>query len=328
MVPQELCLDQDALSRSIYGVYEQPIVKERLAKICPPHYFWPIRYKDTHYTITIGIPVYNCERYIKQAVMSVLNQSYKDFELIITDDGSTDNTLSVLNDISDPRLKVLSDGENHGISYRLNQQIDLARGKYFARMDGDDIMFPDRIEKQLNFLLSHEEMDACGSRAVVIGSQNEIIGMRGTSESPNNIAEVFMHGHFIHPTVMGRTEWFRKYRYREDMCGCEDLDLWIRSHNDSCIGDMDVPSLFYRDPLVFKLKTFMKRQRQIAVCYWENRSLLPTTASIFKCYTKLFITVVCCFFLWMIRCDRLWIKRRNVIFNPNEILQYEKILCA
>ena len=77
--------------------------------------------------VTIGIPVYNCKDYIALAVKSVLNQTYTNFELIITDDGSTDGTLDILKQFEDPRIILIVDGENHGISYRLNQQIDLAK---------------------------------------------------------------------------------------------------------------------------------------------------------------------------------------------------------
>lgn len=78
--------------------------------------------------VTVGIPVYNGARHIRHSIESVLNQTYTDFELIVTDDGSTDETLEVLKSFNDPRLKIISDGENHGISYRLNQQISLAGG--------------------------------------------------------------------------------------------------------------------------------------------------------------------------------------------------------
>lgn len=276
--------------------------------------------------VTIGMPVYNCEKFIKQSVMSVLNQTYKNFELIVTDDGSTDNTLGVLRNIHDYRLKVISDGENRGISYRLNQQIDLAHGFYFVRMDGDDLMFPNRVEEQLRFMQDHPELDVCGTSAIVIGNDNEILGMRGLACSPQNIKEVFLYGYFIHPTVMGKTKWFKKWKYREDMCGCEDLDLWIRSYSNSNMAKMDIPILFYRDSLVFKLKTYINRQRRMAQCFWVNRKILYSKWSLLKCYGKVFISVIAALVLWAIRCDSIWIRRRNMQFNADQLSFYEPMI--
>lgn len=276
--------------------------------------------------VTIAIPVYNCERFIKQSITSVLNQTYKNFELIVTDDGSTDNTLGVLQSIHDPRLKVISDGENRGISYRLNQQIDLAHGFYFVRMDGDDLMFPNRVEEQLKFMQNHPEIDVCGSKAVVIGDKNEILGMRGTAKSPQNIKDVFLYGRFIHPTVMGKIEWFRKWRYRENMSGCEDLDLWIRSYDESNFSNMEEPLLFYRDPMTFKLKTFIKRQKQITLCHWDNRERIPNTWTFLQCYSKIFIAATAALLLCAIHCDSLWIKRRNQPIDTKLHFDYTNIL--
>ncbi len=151
--------------------------------------------------ITIGIPVYNCESFIALAVRSVLDQTYKNFELIITDDGSKDKTVDILHHFDDPRIIIISDGENHGIVYRLNQQIKLAKGKYFVRMDGDDIMFPDRIERQVAFLETHKEVDVVGGSAVIIGDDNEILvkGKTVTSgyyNKPEATAAAFVDGWF------------------------------------------------------------------------------------------------------------------------------------
>lgn len=276
--------------------------------------------------MTIAIPAYNCGATIRFTVLSVLNQTYKDFELIVTDDGSTDGTLQELRTIKDSRLVVLTDGENRGISYRLNQQIDLARGAYFVRMDGDDIMMPDRIEKQLRLLESDPKLDTCGGQAVVVDDDNRILGLRGRTDSAKSISDVFLRGRFIHPTVMGKTEWFRKWRYREDMCGCEDLDLWLRSFSSSSFGDCSSPVLFYRDPLVFKLQTFLKRQRQIVRCYWLNRHLMNNILLFAKCYVKVAIATVCSTILCVFGQDKRWIARRNVPIISDRKIEYERIL--
>ncbi|PSB51390.1 glycosyltransferase family 2 protein, partial [Chroococcidiopsis cubana CCALA 043] len=89
--------------------------------------------------VSIGMPVFNCEQVLTSAVNSIVNQTYQNWELILIDDGSKDKTLEVANSFSDPRIKVISDGLNLKLPRRLNQAISLSKGKYFARMDGDDI---------------------------------------------------------------------------------------------------------------------------------------------------------------------------------------------
>ena len=222
--------------------------------------------------ITIGIPVYNCESFIALAVRSVLDQTYKNFELIITDDGSKDKTVDILHHFDDPRIIIISDGENHGIVYRLNQQIKLAKGKYFVRMDGDDIMFPDRIERQVAFLETHKEVDVVGGSAVIIGDDNEIIGMRGYVKGE----DVYTCTGFIHPTVCAKIEFFRKYKYRDELKGIEDFDLWTRSNKVAIFKILNDPVLFYRDPLKFKLKTYLFRQEQCrnGLRNWLQESLI------------------------------------------------------
>ena len=122
--------------------------------------------------VTIGIPCYNVGRFIALSIKSVLAQTYTNFELIITDDGSTDNTVDEIRKFNDSRIIMIVDGENHGISYRLNQQIDMAKGYIFIRMDGDDIMFPNRVEKQVKYLQEHPNIDVVGTGAVIIDDEN------------------------------------------------------------------------------------------------------------------------------------------------------------
>ena len=98
--------------------------------------------------ISIGIPIYNASNYLEDAIKSVLAQSFTDFELILIDDGSTDNSLEIAKSFTDSRIKVISDGENRKLPYRLNQIIQLAKHGYIARMDADDLMDCDRLKIQ------------------------------------------------------------------------------------------------------------------------------------------------------------------------------------
>lgn len=265
--------------------------------------------------VTIGIPVYNCEQFIEQALKSVLAQTYTNFELIITDDGSTDNTVEEIKKFKDPRIKLIVDGKNRGISYRLNQQIEMAKGEFFVRMDGDDLMFPDRVEKQINYLLEHPEIDVVGSSAVIIDDKNDILGIRERVKKVICINDLFLSTRFMHPTVVGRTKWFKKWKYREEFSGCEDFDLWIRSFENSCFADLKEPLMFYRDPLHFKLKTYIFRQFRIIQCDWKLRHYMRGYRIFFYCVLKAILSSVIAYVLNIIRKDSIMIERRNQPIN-------------
>lgn len=273
--------------------------------------------------VTIGIPVYNCERFIALAVKSVLNQSYNNFELIIIDDGSTDGTVDVLRQFNDPRLTFLSDGENSGIAYRLNQQIEMAKGKYFCRMDGDDIMFPDRLRRQIDYLESHQGVDVIGSSAVIIGDENEIIGIRLFKENGKDNSCI----EFIHPTVCGKTTFFKKFKYRNELKGIEDLDLWHRSRSDASFIQLNTPTLFYRDPLVFKLKVYLFRQKQLRkglYCWLKEDHIRKSDflRQMFQIILKISIASL----LHTLGKDELMISRRNDICAYERKKYFQNIL--
>ena len=102
--------------------------------------------------VSIGISVYNCQATIGSAFRSILNQTYENWELILIDDGSQDDTLTIIKQFNDDRIRIYSDGRNRGLPGRLNEAVALSQGKYFARMDGDDICYPTRLASQVDFL--------------------------------------------------------------------------------------------------------------------------------------------------------------------------------
>lgn len=222
---------------------------------------------------TVGISFFNAGKFLHQAIESVLSQTFSDFELILLDDGSTDDSLIVARSFGDPRIQLHADARNKGIAHRLNQMIDMAQGKYFVRMDADDLMFPDRLEKQIKFLDEHPEIDVVGSRALVIDKDNRILGLRD-SVAPRSMFAVFRKIAFIHPTVTGRTEWFRTFRYAEKYEGVEDYDLWIRSFNHSGFYVLPEPLLCYRDPYKLHWKSYYLRAKKRLSCIVERRRLL------------------------------------------------------
>ena len=108
--------------------------------------------------VSIGMTVYNTSEYIEDAIKSILKQTYTNWELIVINDGSTDDTLDKIKKIKDNRIKIFSDSQNKGIAKRLNECIEASSGDYFARMDGDDIMVPYRLEQQVKYLEEHKDV--------------------------------------------------------------------------------------------------------------------------------------------------------------------------
>lgn len=275
--------------------------------------------------VTIGIPCYNVEKFVAWAIKSVLAQSYTNFELIITDDGSTDRTVEILREFKDDRIILIVDGENHGISYRLNQQIDMAKGDYFFRMDGDDIMFPDRVEKQVKFLKEHPEIDVIGSSAIIIDDNNQIIGKRGANRSlPTRPEQIVNTVPFMHPTVAGRIDFFKKYHYDEDLNGVEDKDLWCRGAKNGNYSKLIEPLMFYRDPLQFKISTYLFRKEQGRKQVFKRWSLFNNKFMVIKYIVYSYAKGIIAWCCHLILLDNIIIDKRNKKYRSD--IRYEKIL--
>lgn len=224
--------------------------------------------------VTVAMPVYNAGKELRLAVLSILKQTFTDWEFIIIDDGSTDNALQYISDIKDVRIKILIDGDNKGLAARLNEAIDMANGQYFARMDQDDISYPKRFERQLGVLQNDAELDLVATRAITINDENEATGLFPYSFSHDEIcARPWLGFYFPHPTWLGRTEWFRKYRYAIPApYFCEDQELLLRSYNESKFQILNETLFAYR---VKESINFNKRiKTRIAVFQLQFRNFI------------------------------------------------------
>ena len=194
------------------------------------------------------MPVYNAGKYLRLAVLSIVNQSYSNWELLIIDDGSSDDSFLSIADINDSRMTIYRDGVNRGLAARLNEAIDLAKGDYFARMDGDDISYPDRFLKQVTELQKNLNLDLVATRAITINENNLATGLFPYAISHSEICARPWNGfYFPHPTWMGKIAWFRKYRYSvpAPYC-CEDQELILRSYRDSHLETLNEILFAYR----------------------------------------------------------------------------------
>lgn len=214
-------------------------------------------------TVTIAIPFYNASRTIADAVKSVFAQTYQDWELILIDDGSRDGSADRVKQIQDSRVRVISDGVNCGLSARLNQIATLANGDYLARMDADDLMHPERIARQVAFLAENPAIDAIDTATYTVDDDLTPLGIRGDESLDCRPESVLRNGLFIHPTMMGRTKWFRQNPYDAEYHRAEDRELWCRTCTESKFARLVEPLFFYREALTGNLQNYLNTGKTI-----------------------------------------------------------------
>ncbi|GEM_PF-3505572 len=185
--------------------------------------------------VTVAIPSYNHEKYIAQAIQSVLDQTYQDFEIIITDDGSSDHTVNVIKTFSDPRIRLFCFAKNQGTSSAMNHCIREGRGEYMAILNSDDIFFPDKLEKQVKFLDEHNEIGAVfGSPQIIDDDGNDFLDIKNIQKKNRSRFEwlnyFFWHGNALyHPSVLIRRVCYEKIgEYDEQLAQTPDFDFWMR----------------------------------------------------------------------------------------------------
>jgi glycosyltransferase involved in cell wall biosynthesis len=184
--------------------------------------------------VSIGMPLLNCEKTIGSALRSILHQTFRNWELLIVDDGSSDRTRDIVQSFGDPRIQMIADGEHRGLVARLNQAIELSSGKYFARMDGDDVAFPNRLRRQVDFLTEYPNVDLVGCGLLVFGNNGKVLGVRHVAETHAEICRRPWAGFQLpHPTWMGRIEWFHSHRYNVNAFRAEDQELLLRAYGTS-----------------------------------------------------------------------------------------------
>lgn len=217
--------------------------------------------------VTVGIPFFNAGATLLGSIRSVFAQTFTDWDLLLIDDGSTDNSLEIARSIDDKRVRVISDGANRGLVYRLNQMISLARAPYFARMDADDLMHPERLARQLDHLHHHPDVDIIGSAAYVIDRDDLPYGIRGDRSAGGQTAGIRLG--FIHPTVVGKTDWFHRNSYSAEYIRAEDLELWLRADPKTVCARLLEPLLFYREPLEFQPAKYRASCRTVRKLAWR-----------------------------------------------------------
>ena len=182
--------------------------------------------------ISVIMPAYNTDiQYLREAVESILNQSFKDFELIVIDDGSTNGTWDYLSSLSDNRIRLIRNKTNIGVTRSLNIGLKAARGRYIARMDADDVSVPDRLEKKLAWMELHPETVMCGSAVQNIGDATNIRRTGIKDMDTYRIKTLFYYPGPLHPTMFIRhsildahgIEYDESLIYAQDYALCAEL---------------------------------------------------------------------------------------------------------
>lgn len=189
--------------------------------------------------ISVIMGIYNCEEILSQAIESVINQTYSEWELIMCDDGSKDNTYKIACDYAEKyeNIHVLKNEKNMRLAYSLNRCLEVAKGKYIARMDADDLNLPERLEKQVEFLENHDEYELVSCRSMVFENGKDK-GIRGKEGCPGKYS-LLKTTPFMHPTIMMRKSAYDSlggYLVAEKTIRGEDMELWFRFFEKNYTG--------------------------------------------------------------------------------------------
>lgn len=201
--------------------------------------------------VSVIIPCYNAEAYLESALNSILRQSYKNIEIVLIDDGSTDNSHKIYQEIQskDPRVKVFKNESNLGLIATLNRGIKLAKGELIARMDADDISEKKRIEKQQLYLKNNSTVSLVGTSAIQIDSNSKpLTAIDETYLEANTIKiSAYFSQPLVHGSIMAKREIFETYTYDKDYIHSEDFELWLRMVHDGVeIANLSDKAYFYR----------------------------------------------------------------------------------
>lgn len=179
--------------------------------------------------VTVLMSVYNGEKFLREAMESILNQTFKDFEFIIINDGSTDSSRDIILSYNDLRIMLIDNEKNIGLTRSLNKGLRIVKGEYIARQDADDISFPKRLEKQVKFLNTHKDVGLVGSSYMLIDEKGNKVQNRVKTKSEELKKDLWKGNRFCHGSVIFRKDCVKKVGfYREEFKASQDYDLWLR----------------------------------------------------------------------------------------------------
>ena len=225
----------------------------------------------TNPLVSILMPVYNTAPYLREAMDSMLSQTFTDFELIMLDDCSPDDAEEILDTYTDPRIVRYKGEKNAGLSNVLNVGIGMARGKYIARMDSDDISLPERLQIQVDYLEAHLDVDLVSVGMRLFGAR-EVTWIREQNLEKVKIEALF-HSPVLHASSVWRKDSFeiRGLRFRQEMVPSEDYDLWTRALVKG-LKLVNLPEVLYKYRIhdaqaTFQTEKTAEKDRQVLTNY-------------------------------------------------------------
>ena len=277
--------------------------------------------------VSIGIPFYNSENFLSDSIVSIISQTYKNWELILVDDGSSDSSLKIANYYAqkNSRIRVISDGENKKLPARLNQLISESKGDYIARMDADDIMHPERLEKQIGFLQKNQQYDLVSSGLISINNQNEVKGFRCVSQLYDEFSSPSLSYPIVHPSVVARKSWYERNQYSLAYPRAEDFELWTRAIKSKDFKMAVLPDLllYYREEGNLSIDKIINSYKDILKIYSKHHSSSNIDIEVLKLNFKIIISKL---FYYTGNLQKL-AMRRNTSFNSKEELEdFQKLL--
>ncbi|WP_168525937.1 glycosyltransferase [Acinetobacter sp. A3] len=276
--------------------------------------------------LSVGISLFNAQLYLSNTIVSILNQSYQNWELILIDDGSTDGSLSIANYYAsqDERIRVISDGVNRKLPYRLNQLIKESDGDFIVRMDADDIMHPERLERQLDFLKKNTQFDLVSTGLISINNNNQVKGYRKVDKLYSDFGMPKLSYPIVHPSVMARKSWYERNCYSEKFPRAEDFELWTRSivNNDFKMAVMPELLLYYREEGNLSLDKLVNSYKDTLKIYSQYYSKNNLDAEILRLNFKILVSKL---FYYTGNLQKL-ARRRNEKFNHIDLEHYQQIL--
>ena len=228
--------------------------------------------------ISVVMAVFNGERFLSEAIASILSQTFPDFEFIIIDDGSTDPSFEIMQAYAkqDNRIRVIVNGKNLGLANSLNIGIANAKGEFIARMDADDISFPDRLDKQVNFLSTHRDIMILGGSQIIIDQDGNPGSQISFSIQPSVLRWNMLLGNGMiisHPSVMARRDYLLSIGGYSDLRAAQDFELWSRLFEKDFlpIHNLLDPILYYREHDQTITKANKSLQEETAIKIRRNK---------------------------------------------------------
>ena len=202
---------------------------------------------DTSPLVTVLMPIHDAEAFVAEAVESILDQTFRDFEFLVIDDGSSDRSVEIVEAYDDARIRLVRNDRQIELVRTLNRGMDLARGRYVARMDADDISLPERLERQVDFLEANPDVGACGTWVALMGDREGEI-WRHPESATGILCRLLFHAALAHPTVCMRREMFDRHalRFDETYPHAEDYELWGRASEFFPLANVGSVLLRYR----------------------------------------------------------------------------------